>query len=205
MGLIDEVSSVSIRRIVAPSVEPVTLAEFKTHVHEDLSDATNDTYMTSLLLAAREWCEQYTKRSFITQSWSMQMQALPASDRIYLPRGPIQLGGSLAIITVQTNGVGSVFSSSKYNLEQLTNSLRLIPPNDWPTYDTGYPWPVKITYTAGYGAAASAVPETIKLAIKHLASFWYEFRHGALDSRSKESPPEQVKRLLSGYRLPEFA
>ena len=113
----DSVMDVSIRRITAPQSAPVTLAELKAHVHEDLDDATNNTYMTSLINAAVEWCEQYTLRSFITQDWTMTRQSFPVSDRIYLPRGPIQSNGILSVLYYDTAGVQQTWASSNYHLE----------------------------------------------------------------------------------------
>lgn len=199
----EPITNVSIRRSVDPATEPVTLAELKAHVHEDLDDATNNTYMTALIAAARDWCEKYTNRSFITQTWVMTMQSFPASDRIYLPRGPIQSDGVLTVNYFDSATVLQTWSSSNYMTEVLTNSLYLQRDKEWPVVDTGYPWPIYITYRTGYGTAAN-VPETIKLAIKQLAAFWYEFRHGKGDESIKEQPTEAIKRLLGGYRLPEF-
>lgn len=197
----DPVTDVLLRRTASPASEPVTLAEFKAHVHEDLSDISNDVYMTTLLVAAREWCENYTHRAFISQQWTMLRQAWPQDTKIYLDRGPLLSLG--AVLYKDSAGVQQTWSSSNYTVSALTNCLQLNRDIVWPTVDTGTDWPISIGYTVGYGTA-STVPETIKLAIKQLASFWYEFRHGSVENKVNEQPPEQIKRLLSAYRLPEF-
>jgi hypothetical protein len=48
--------SMSTRIVTEPTVEPLTLAEVKTHLHEDLSDASNDALITTLIAVARQAC-----------------------------------------------------------------------------------------------------------------------------------------------------
>src|SRR5210317_847009 len=52
---------------VQPASEPITTAEAKTHLRVDFSD--DDTYIDTLIASARKYCEQYTNRVFITQTW----------------------------------------------------------------------------------------------------------------------------------------
>ena len=51
----------SLTRQTPPAVEPVTVAEAKAHLRVDISD--DDTYIGTLITAAREWCEEYLDRS----------------------------------------------------------------------------------------------------------------------------------------------
>lgn len=44
------------RTTTAPTVEPLTLAETKVHLREDLTDAGNDALITSLIAVARQAC-----------------------------------------------------------------------------------------------------------------------------------------------------
>ena len=48
---------------VEPATEPITLVEAKAHLRVDFSD--EDTYIDTLIVAARRYCEAYCNRVFI--------------------------------------------------------------------------------------------------------------------------------------------
>ena len=58
-----------------PTAEPVTLAEAKTHCRVDTSD--DDTYITTLIKAARLYTEEATNRALITQTWDWYFDSFP--------------------------------------------------------------------------------------------------------------------------------
>ena len=64
----------------APTEEPVTLAEAKTHLREDLADVGNDALITILITAARLHAENVCRRAFVTQKWDLYLDAFPANS-----------------------------------------------------------------------------------------------------------------------------
>ncbi len=75
-----------LRRVTPPQEEPVSLEDAKTHlrVDFDLEDANIRRYIA----AARQWAEDFTGRSLITQIWEMTLDIFPTVDElILLPRG----------------------------------------------------------------------------------------------------------------------
>ncbi len=54
----------------APAVEPLTVAEAKAHLRVD--HTSDDSYIESLIKAARVTCENFQNRAYITQT-----QAIP--------------------------------------------------------------------------------------------------------------------------------
>jgi hypothetical protein len=61
-----------LERITQPDIEPVTLAELKTHLREFSSLSTDkEDQLTSLVTAGREWVEDYTGRALIEQQWRL--------------------------------------------------------------------------------------------------------------------------------------
>lgn len=145
-------------RTVAPATEPVTLTEAKAHLGVTISD--DDTRITALIVAARETAENYTQRSFITQTWVAKLDAFPNGDIIELPKGPIQ-----SITSVQyVDEDGDTQTFTEYTLDAAAERIFLNYDEDWPdTRDIENA--VTITYVTGYGVAA-AVPESIKSALK---------------------------------------
>ena len=74
-----------VRRIQAPTIEPVTTAELANYLRLE-SDAQGEeqTLLALFITAAREFCEEYTRRSFIKQTW--EYIGPPTVD---LPRPPV--------------------------------------------------------------------------------------------------------------------
>ncbi len=145
-------------RTVGPATEPVSLVEAKAHLGVTITD--DDARITSLIKGAREWAENDSGRSFITQTWEAKIDAFPLGNIIKLPKTPIQSITSVAYI--DTNGDSQTFTD--FTLDILGERIYLDYGESWPsTQDIENA--VTITYVAGYGAAAS-VPEPIKQAIK---------------------------------------
>ncbi len=177
----------------APATEPVTLAEAKTHCRVDATVTADDTLITSLIQAARETCEKRMGQAFVTQTWKMSLDRF-ASWGIVLPLPPVQ---SIASITyTDLNGATQTLSPTLYLLDAESRPARLTP-----SY-LGY-WPatrylvnaVQISFVAGYGAA-SAVPESIKTAIKLLTTHWYENREAVVIGAPAMQLPAAVDALL---------
>jgi hypothetical protein len=60
-------------RVTEPSIEPVTLAEMKRHLRAFMSVTDDDDDITNLIVAAREWVEDYTGRALIDQTWRLSL------------------------------------------------------------------------------------------------------------------------------------
>jgi uncharacterized phiE125 gp8 family phage protein len=65
----------AIRQITAPVDEPLDLAEVKRHLRVEIDD--DDDYIQALIAAAREYCEEYTHRAFLTQTWQLLLDHFP--------------------------------------------------------------------------------------------------------------------------------
>lgn len=67
-----------IKIIVQPAVEPVTLAEAKLHLRVDIDD--DDTLINMLIGAARIAAENICRRAFVTQQWTLYLDAFPRQN-----------------------------------------------------------------------------------------------------------------------------
>lgn len=168
-----------LRLIAPPRTEPVTLEEAKLHLRVD--GAEEDSLITALITAARQKAEEYTRRAFITQTWELAVDA--AYGVLYLHRPPVQ---AVEAITVD----GEVVAPENYVLvgpEALHVKVPLYAVN---------PGGVVIRYKAGYGDAASDVPQAIRQAILMLIAHLYEHR-----GDEAVELPLTVKTLLQPYRV----
>jgi len=174
----------AIVQTAAPAIEPVTLAEAKAHCRIDVT--ADDDYVSALITAARQWCEKRLGQSFITQTWRLSLDRFPPHC-FELPYSPL-----LAVSSVTYYDEGNALqtlSTSLYEVDANSRPGRLAPVwgESWPsTYERMNA--VAVTYTAGYGSAASDVPAGVKHAIKLLVGHWYENREASTDAESKDIP-----------------
>ena len=178
----------SLNRTSDAGTEPVTLTEAKSHLRVTASD--DDTLITSLITAARQACEDYCSRAFITQTWKATFNGLENGSRLTLPR-PLLISVS-SVKYKNSSGDLTLVSSSDYEVDA-DSEPGVIRFDDIPAFDTKYQNPLQVIYTAGYGAAAD-VPEDIKLAIKFAVAIWYEARMGT-------ELPKGVRAILANYRI----
>lgn len=156
----------ALRQTVAPTIEPVSVAEAKTHLREDLADATNDAYIGTLVTVARETAEHRMGRSIMLQTWEQTLDRFPSAIR--LDNAPILSVVSLEYMDPET-GSYLTLSTDSYTVDSVSEPGWVVP-----AYALTWPIPrcainaVRITYTAGYSAdsdaaiARAAVPVAIK-------------------------------------------
>jgi uncharacterized phiE125 gp8 family phage protein len=201
-------------KLVTPATAyPVSLQEMKDHLRVDGTD--EDDLVTSLIAAGTGYAEAEARRAFVTQTWRLSLDAFPSPargcrslesgqhglhDPILIPLAPVIAVSSLTY--VDTAGDTQTWSSSNYTVDADAEPARVVPAYGvaWPaTRDV--PNAVKVTFTAGYGAA-SAVPDGVKVAIRMLAAHWYENREAvAVEQGVTTAPvPMAVDALLGRYR-----
>jgi uncharacterized phiE125 gp8 family phage protein len=188
----------SLTRIAAPAVMPISIAELKAHSRID-NGIGEDAYLTSLLAAVVSYVDGFgvLGRSMITQTWSQAMQY--PNGRIKLDMGPVQ-----SLVAVR------FFSESTNTLETATlANYRLFASGDWAyvepideTWPTAFDRPdaVRVEFVAGYGSAASDVPEDIRHAMMLLAGHWYENRESASAVKMSDIPIG-FEMLMNNHRL----
>lgn len=164
----------------APAKEPVTVAEVRDFGL--IPDNIQNALIQRLIASARERCETFTRRQFITATWALTLDCFPSWE-IKLRRGPwtatsISTGGSVAYL--DTAGDSQTVATADYRFDHVQGRLTPVHGSIWPsTYDVTNA--VTITYTSGYGTAPSAVPEGIKTAIIMTVLDWVENRRGVFD------------------------
>lgn len=211
----------SLIQLVAPSVEPVTLADAKTYLKVDADLTVDDTLITLLISAARQYAESYTGRSFITQQWRLTLDSFPGQmkpgyvawgstfghpgNAVLLEKGPIQQVDSIVYTAMDGSTVTVTAPAAPDYAIDLAGPVGRMAPGFgkiWPI-----PMPqigaVRINYTAGYGSTAASVPQGILDWIFMRVKARYDMRgEVAIATRGKIEPLPWVDGLLDPYRIP---
>lgn len=139
--------------VEAPTAEPISLAQAKCHLREDDEDA-QDNLIRSLIRAARQHVEGYTRRALVRQSWKATYSYFPPV--IELPIQPVRSVSSIQY--VDTAGSTQTWSSSNYQVDLISEDrVRICPVfgEIWPSVQPGTFNAVTVEFVAGH-----AVPFT---------------------------------------------
>ena len=176
-----------------PAQEPVSLAEQKiqSRVSTDADDALLSLYIT----AARQNCEQFQARAYITQTWDLTLDDWPADGCIYAPRAP--LASVTSITYVDDAGTTQTLSSSLYTVDTKSEPGRIYPAygETWPSV-RGQPNAITVRFVAGYGTTMQSVPARMRAAIMVLAHHWYENREPVVIGTIVADLPKSMDRML---------
>ncbi|HXV74405.1 MAG TPA: head-tail connector protein [Sphingomonadales bacterium] len=197
--------------ITPPALEPVSLAEAKAHLKIDHAD--EDGVIASLILAARQFCERYTRGALVEQTlkWTLSswreektwgsldgcfVPDFGSLSFIEIPVGPLR--EVVSITTYDEAGAGSVWGAENYYLS--TAQARIY-------RRAGASWPkpgrrgdgIEILYTAGFGDAAEDVPPILRRGILMLVAHLYLNREAVSDV-PLAPVPYGIAKLFDSFR-----
>jgi uncharacterized phiE125 gp8 family phage protein len=201
----------STRIVTEPTVEPLTLAEVKTHLHEDLSDASNDALITTLIAVARQAAEHRTQRALMLQTLEQTLDAFPvATDTNPLAAIELEMPPVVDVTSVtytDADGATITLSNTLYTLDAAREPAQLVP-----SYSAGK-WPatqgsvaaVRVRYRAGYSTSATASVAQAAVPAAHAAvDAAGRRRHVRAPHRQRGRPAVRhdfVDALLDRYRI----
>lgn len=190
----------SLTVVTPPALEVVTVEEAKQHLR--LTWADEDTWVAGAIRAARAWLEPRAGRALIAQT----LRAVFVMDLNRRPNAPLEgyLGRTMRELTFTLpRAVGAVSVALVEMEKDLATWLALTAATDYVadvdaepaavwlrasalsnwmpsgalTTFIGAALPrVRITYTAGYGAGPSSVPDDWRQAVLNIVAFLYENR-----------------------------
>lgn len=180
------------------TIEPVSVLEVKNHLRVTESD--EDVLIAGLITSARKIVEQITRRSLISQTWRLYLDAFPYSSSIELPFPPLVSVSSVKYY--DQNGALQTLSSTTYQTDNRSTPGLIVLTEDgaWPLTEGDKVNAVEIEFIAGYGATAAAVPSPIRLAITHLVAHWFENRE-PFSTGQLYSVPSTFENILMPYRF----
>ena len=193
---------------VPPAVEPIALADAKLHLRVDITQ--DDALITALIVAARQFAESLTGRSFVTQTWQLTLDCFPIC--IQLERGVVQRINSITYRDMSGAIQTVPFDAPANGIQRSTDGnivadLTTLPARIAPAFGRIWPIPmpeigaVTVNYTAGYGIDTD-VPEGIKRWMLLRIGSLYAFREEIVAERSiKVDPMPFFDLLLDPFRV----
>ena len=187
----------SYKVITQPASEVVATDVMKNNLKLDGITA-DDSLVATLLIAARQRCEEYCNIKFIDTVVEQVWDEFPRGAKFQNCLN-LTIGNASAVESFKyydEAGVIQTWSASNYILDTYSKSGRICTAAnvDYPTIDTDRINAIVVRYTSGFGSSASTVPDAIKHAIMLQASYLYSNREDKAHTMSTLS-----EYLLNAY------
>ncbi|MBI3433534.1 MAG: phage head-tail connector protein [Proteobacteria bacterium] len=183
--------------LIAPAVEPLTLAEAKLNLRVEHAD--DDSLIAALITGARIHLERTTHRALITQSWRIVRESWPADGRLHVLPAPLR--AVIAARVFDTAGVAHPIDAPAFvpDIAAAPGILGFAP---WTLMPPGRATAgIEIDIETGYGAAPGDVPEPLRQAMRLLVAHWYENRSVVAGGYDPTRLPAGVAALIAPYRV----
>lgn len=215
--------NISNQRTTDPATEVATVAEMDIFLRGDnVLESVDGELLTTLIQAAREYAEEFTRRAFITQTWTAYMDRWPQTkdplgwwdgvregsiamgqaNSLTLPIGPLQSVTSVS--TFDDDNTETTFDAVNYflNTTRTPGEIILNTEATWPVFTRNRNG-VKVVYVCGYGDNATDVPAPLRTAVKMLAAHWYENREftKTQSDMNQAVAPIHLQSILNRYKV----
>ena len=212
----------ALKLITPPTSEPVSLQEAKTHLRVDYSD--QDIEISSLISAARSYCEQFQHRAYVSQQWQLVLDSFPDGrppsslyalyshapvsyrdfkDHIIIPLAPVISIDSVKYYLTDNTEM-TMTPSTQYFVDNVSEPGRICLPYmvPWPMTVLRPENGVIINFTAGYSpvTACPFLPQ-LKAAILLMIGHLYEHREEVTSGAMLSNIPTGVEALLWPNRV----
>lgn len=183
--------------LAGPAAEPVTLAEAKAFLRVD--GTAEDSFIGTLITAARLHVEGTTGRALLAQSWRTVCDDWPEDRTVKLPVGPIMSLGEIRVYDME--GMATILALAQFQSETKSMPARI----HLPATIAGMPVlrdraAIEIDYVAGYGNDVADVPQDLRQALLMLVGYWFEHRDAVVIAGSGAVVPGGFDSLVASYR-----
>ena len=183
--------------VAEPTTEPVSLEEVKLFLRLLPDDTSEDDFISGLITAAREYCENFTARALAIQTIMLYLDSIPSE--VEFPMPPLQSVYKIDVIDADKAG-HELIADTDYMIDSGEISSIIFTASAQEVAAHLYPInPVQITCTVGYDAD---IPVGIKQAMLLLVAHWYENREAvATNGEVGERIALGVRSLCLQYKI----
>lgn len=174
----------TLRLVTDASAEPVSVADLKTFLRIPSTETAEDALLAALEKSARAYCENYTKRPCLPETFKLVLDSFPDKE-IPLLRAPLSTSTTDVVITYldALSGDSTTLSTTVYDVDTDAEPGRVFLKDgeSWPDHWTARN-AVQIQFVAGFKLdtavtpATDTCPEDIETWIKMRVAALYENR-----------------------------
>lgn len=158
--------SVAYTLIAAPATEPITLDEVKAWIRETTTDL--DDIITPLIKAARQACEDYQNIDYLTQTWKLTLDYLPALP-LELKNPPLQSVTSVKVYDINDQEYTIPLTDLFVDIDSKPGRIAFKYNKSFPSISPRSVNCFECVFVTG-NTEASKVSETVKLAMRYYIS-----------------------------------
>jgi uncharacterized phiE125 gp8 family phage protein len=181
--------------ITPPGAEPVTVAEA---LLQTRASSAEEAFLLLCIKGARAACEGIIGRALITRTVQQTFDTFDAAGLA------LQMRPVVALVSVAYDDAdGAPQTLAGCQLDTVGDRALVLPPlgTEWPATQDGKAGAVRVQFTAGYGADASAVPADIRTWLLLTVGFLYTQREAFdMTGKAADIPSRFVDSLLDPFR-----
>lgn len=175
--------------ITARTVNSVTLDDVKNHLR--ITHTDEDDYISALMDAAQEFCEDYTNRKYEAETWKLLLEKFP--KEIELPFHPIASITHVKYYDTD-NSQQELTVDTDYEVSLNSEPAVIRPISNWPGVYDKYE-AIEVQFVCGTTAPAIC-PMTFRQAMLILISDMYQKRESTVHRY-----PDTIDRLLQPLKM----
>ena len=204
-GFTGPVPGYSLDLVAAPEFEPLDLNDTRAKLNARIDHTDEDVLFRGWIIAARQLVETEAGCALVARTLKLSLPCWPTDGQVRLPIGPVSSVSSVKYYASDgTLTTLAVDTDYQVWLGYRPPTIFPAPSKFWPVVQFGRVPTIEITFVAGYGPTAAAVPELAKQAMLLLIGYWCENRGDEEAPEKLGIPPGAVRliRMLDaqGYR-----
>lgn len=179
--------------ITTPATDyPLALSDADDHLRGIYSD--DDTHLKRLVLAAGRYVEGELGIALLNTVYTEVFSTWGPKQQFLCARNPL-----ISVAHIKYYDADEVLSAAWTATNYIVNTsgvIEVAPDITLPDVSARlYPWTIQ--YTAGYGTAATAIPETLQQALRMIVEDFDRFRSGMITGTISQSANVTIRRLLA--------